>query len=136
MSGNQNQLQKDASSQSIMYLTSAYKNSPFGASKASLGNTAIRKPDGSKLSLAGANTLEGMTLQEYRDRKRIEQEVFNATQVDSVRLPELDLVKTHTSTFISRNPNRSVKAYDFQGYTTRKSITDGFPEPVESQFIA
>jgi hypothetical protein len=45
-----------------MYLTSAYKNSPFGASKGSLGVTSIKKPDGSKLSLAAANTLEGMTL--------------------------------------------------------------------------
>ena len=44
-----------------MYLTSAYKNSPLG-SNSSLKDITIKKPDGSKITLAPGLTLEGMTL--------------------------------------------------------------------------
>jgi hypothetical protein len=96
-----------------MYLTSAYKSNPFGKSKVSLRDTVITKPDGSKISLAPGHTTAGMSVAEYTERKRMEKEHFYATHVDAVRLPELDLVKTHTSTFIGRNPNKNLKAYDF-----------------------
>ena len=56
---------------------------------------------------------------------------FCATQIESVKLPCLDLVKTHGSSFIARNPNRSIKVHDFQGYTQRRDIHDGFYDPCD-----
>ena len=53
----------------------------------------------------------------------------------ALRLPELTELKTNNSFFIGSNPNKTTRAYDFMGYTSRKDIMHGFPSPHESQFV-
>jgi len=51
-------------------------------------------------------------------------------------LPTIEALKSTASTYIGGNPNRTVKnIYDFRGYPKRKDFLDGFPEPVDSQFV-